>query len=150
MTAVGPDDPSQIAGSSANDLGWIVNNFVDRIMGTRSALVVTSDGLVLAHSTQVDRPAADRLAAIISGLSSLSAGVAGSVEGGVVNQLIVEMAGGYFFITAVGDSSALAVMAEPDCDIGQVGYEMSLLVTRIGQVLTPALRMESRAQLPPV
>lgn len=147
MTAVGP--PGETDQNEANELGWIVNNFVERIKGARNALVVTSDGLVLAHSTQLDRPTADRLAAIISGLSSLSAGVAASVEGGIVNQLIVEMAGSYFFVTAVGDSSALAVTAEPDCDIGQVGYEMSLLVTRIGRVLTPALRLESRAQLPP-
>jgi uncharacterized protein len=147
VTALGPtDDPGQ---TGANELGWIVNNFVDRVKGVRSALVVTSDGLVLAHSVQLERSTSDRLAAIISGLSSLSAGVAGSVEGGIVNQLIVEMAGGYFFVTAVGDSSALAVLAEPDCDIGQVGYEMSLLVTRIGRVLTPALRLESRLQLPP-
>jgi hypothetical protein len=38
-------------------------------------------------------------------------------------------------------------MCEPDCDIGLIGYEMSLLVIRIGQVLTPALRTGS--SLPP-
>jgi uncharacterized protein len=39
-------------------------------------------------------------------------------------------------------------MCEPDCDIGLIGYEMSLLVTRIGQVLTPALRAELQATPP--
>jgi uncharacterized protein len=39
-------------------------------------------------------------------------------------------------------------MCDPDCDIGLIGYEMSLLVARIGQVLTPALRAELSA-LPP-
>jgi uncharacterized protein len=37
-------------------------------------------------------------------------------------------------------------MSGPDADIGLVGYEMSLLVARIGQVLTPALREELSAR----
>jgi predicted regulator of Ras-like GTPase activity (Roadblock/LC7/MglB family) len=52
------------------------------------------------------------------------------------------MGGGFLFVTSISDSSALAVMCDPDCDIGLIGYEMSLLVSRIGQVLTPALRAE--------
>jgi predicted regulator of Ras-like GTPase activity (Roadblock/LC7/MglB family) len=131
------------------DLNWLVNSFVDRIAGARSAVVVTTDGLVLAMSERIARDSADQLAAVTSGLASLTAGAARCFSAGPVNQVIVEMAGGFLFVTTVSDGSALAVMCEPDCDIGLIGYEMSLLVTRIGQVLTPALRAGLQA-LPPV
>ena len=130
------------------DLDWLLTSFADRIPGASSAVVVSSDGLVLAVSRRIARDAADQLAAVTSGLSSLTAGAARCFDAGVVNQVIVDMAGGYLFVTTVSDGSALAVMCDPDCDIGLIGYEMSLLVARIGQVLTPALRAELQATRP--
>jgi predicted regulator of Ras-like GTPase activity (Roadblock/LC7/MglB family) len=127
-----------------HDINWLLTNFADRVAGASSAIVVTTDGLVLALSEHIARATADRLAAITSGLASLTAGAAECFEAGPVNQLIVEMEGGFFFVASIGESSALAVMCEPDCDIGLIGYEMSLLVDRIGQVLTPALRARLR------
>lgn len=130
------------------DLNWLINSFTSRIPGATSAIVVTTDGLVLAMSERIVREAADQLAAITSGLASLTSGAARCFQAGIVNQLIVEMSGGYLFVTTVSDGSALAVMCEPDCDIGLIGYEMSLLVARIGQVLTPAMRSELQAMPP--
>lgn len=130
------------------DLDWLINSFANRIPGASSAIVVTTDGLVLAMSERIVRETADQLAAIASGLASLTAGAARCFNAGTVNQLIVEMDGGYLFVTTVSDGSALAVMCEPDCDIGLIGYEMSLLVARIGQVLTPAMRSELQAMPP--
>jgi predicted regulator of Ras-like GTPase activity (Roadblock/LC7/MglB family) len=127
------------------DLDWLLNNFVDRIAGAASAVVVTTDGLVLALSERIVHDAADQLAAIISGLASLTAGAARCLSAGEVNQLIVEMDGGFVFVTTISEGSALAIICDPDCDIGLIGYEMSLLVARIGQVLTPALRAELQA-----
>jgi predicted regulator of Ras-like GTPase activity (Roadblock/LC7/MglB family) len=124
------------------DLNWLLTNFAERIAGAKSAVVVTTDGLVLALSEHIARDTADTLAAITSGLASLTEGAAECFGAGPVNQLIVEMQGGYLFVTSISETSALAVMCEPDCDIGLIGYEMSLLVERIGQVLTPALRAE--------
>jgi predicted regulator of Ras-like GTPase activity (Roadblock/LC7/MglB family) len=130
------------------DLNWLVNSFAERIAGARSAVVVSSDGLVLAVSDRIARDAADQLAAVTSGLASLTAGAARCFDAGLVNQVIVEMAGGYLFVTTVSDGSALAVMCDPDCDIGLIGYEMSLLVARIGQVLSPNLRTEMQGAPP--
>lgn len=130
------------------DLDWLINSFASRIPGASSAIVVTTDGLVLAMSERIVRETADQLAAIASGLASLTAGAARCFNAGTVNQLIVEMDGGYLFVTTVSDGSALAVMSDPECDIGLIGYEMSLLVARIGQVLTPAMRSELQAMPP--
>jgi predicted regulator of Ras-like GTPase activity (Roadblock/LC7/MglB family) len=135
VTAVGPN---------GGELDWLINSFVDRIPGVRSALVVTTDGLVLAHSHRLTRDTADQLAAVTSGLASLTAGAARCLDAGAVQQVIVELDQGYLFVTTIGDGSALALMCGPECDIGLIGYEMSLLVTRIGQALSPALRATGR------
>jgi predicted regulator of Ras-like GTPase activity (Roadblock/LC7/MglB family) len=130
------------------DLNWLVSSFANRIPGARSAVVVTTDGLVLALSDRIARDTADQLAAVTSGLASLTAGAAKCFDAGDVHQVIVEMQGGFLFVTKLGEGSALAVMCEPNCDIGLIGYEMSLLVARIGQVLTPALRAELQGTPP--
>lgn len=130
------------ASSDDRDLNWLLNSFIERITGVTSAIVTTTDGLVLAVSEKIARDSADQLAAVTSGLASLTTGAARCFDAGVVNQVIVEMSKGYLFVSSISDGSALAVMCDPDCDIGQIGYEMSLLVERIGQVLTPALLAE--------
>ena len=130
------------ANSDDRDLNWLLNSFIERITGVSSAIVTTTDGLVLAVSDRIARDSADQLAAVTSGLASLTTGAARCFDAGEVNQVIVEMSKGYLFVSSISDGSALAVMCDNDCDIGQIGYEMSLLVDRIGQVLTPALLAE--------
>jgi uncharacterized protein len=144
------DNGGVVAGSGggAQDLNWLVNSFAGRIPGASSVVVVSTDGLVLAMSEKIARDTADQLAAVVSGLASLTAGAATCFAAGSVNQVIVEMQGGFLFVTKVGEGSALAVMCEPSCDIGLIGYEMSLLVARVGQVLTPALRAELQGSPP--
>lgn len=130
------------AADNSRDLDWLITSFAERIPGVESVVVLSTDGLVLALSDGLDKDTADTLAAVTSGLASLTAGAARHMGAGNVNQVIVEMDGGYLFVTAISEGSALAVMCGPDCDIGLIGYEMSMLVARIGQVLTPALRAE--------
>jgi predicted regulator of Ras-like GTPase activity (Roadblock/LC7/MglB family) len=127
---------------SERNLDWLVSSFAKRIPGVSNVVVLSTDGLVLASSDGIRRDDADTLAAVTSGLASLTAGAARCLGAGSVNQVIVEMNGGYLFVTTVSEGSALAVTCEADCDIGLIGYEMSHLVTRVGQVLTPALRAE--------
>lgn len=133
---------------NGGELDWLINSFVDRIPGVSSALVVTTDGLVVAHSHGIVRDTADQLAAVTSGLASLTAGAARCLDAGSVQQVIVELTRGYLFVTTIGDGSALALTCGSECDIGLIGYEMSLLVTRIGQVLTPALRADGQVMPP--
>jgi uncharacterized protein len=133
---------STLPDANSPDLDWLITSFAERIPGVNSVVVLSTDGLVLALSDRLDRDTADTLAAVTSGLASLTAGAARHMGAGNVNQVIVEMDGGYLFVTTVSEGSALAVMCGPDCDIGLIGYEMSMLVARVGQVLTPALRAE--------
>ena len=130
------------AADNTPDLDWLITSFAERIPGVESVVVLSTDGLVLALSNRLARDTADTMAAVTSGLTSLTAGAARHMGAGNVNQVIVEMDGGYLFVTTVSEGSALAVMCGAECDIGLIGYEMSMLVARIGQVLTPALRAE--------
>jgi predicted regulator of Ras-like GTPase activity (Roadblock/LC7/MglB family) len=132
----------------ASSVNWLVSNFVERVPGVSDALVVSSDGLPMAKSHGLDREAADRFAAVASGLIGLAYGAAGRFGGGAVNEVIVEMEHAFIFVTGISDGSCLAVVASSSCDVGLVGYEMALLVERVGPVLTPQLRDELRVALP--
>jgi predicted regulator of Ras-like GTPase activity (Roadblock/LC7/MglB family) len=136
------------ATDDAQNLNWLVTSFRTRTAGVLHATVVSSDGLLLALSEGLDRGRADQLAAIASGLASLTRGAARCFEAGAVSQVMVEMQAGFLFVMAISDGSHLAVLAEKSCDIGLVGYEMALLVQRAGAVLTPELRRELQAALP--
>ncbi|WAL66271.1 roadblock/LC7 domain-containing protein [Amycolatopsis cynarae] len=120
--------------------GWLITDFVRRVPGAAHAVVVSADGLLLAGSAGLPKDRADQLAAVASGLVSLTVGAARCFEAGAVNQTVVEMARGYLFLMSISDGSSLAVLAAPGSDIGTVAYEMTLLVDRVGQQMTPELR----------
>lgn len=132
----------------ARNLNWLVANFTSKVPGVANTLVVSADGLPLALSENLDRTAADQLAAIASGLSSLTQGAARILQAGEVKQSIVEMEAGFLFVQVISDGSILSVLTTTDADLGLIGYEMALLVARVGDVLTPALRVELQAALP--
>ncbi|WP_462185734.1 MULTISPECIES: roadblock/LC7 domain-containing protein [unclassified Frankia] len=134
--------------SEAQNLNWLINNFIDRVPGAAHTVVVSADGLLLAVSDGFPRDRADQLAAVASGLVSLTQGAARVFEAGGVTQTVVEMEHGFLFIMAISDGASMAVLAAPSCDIGLVGYEMALLVSRAKDVLTPALRAELQGTLP--
>ena len=135
--------------SEASDFSWLVDNFANRTPGVAHAMVVSADGLPLAVSDRLDRPKADQLAAIASGLASLTQGGARCIEGGLVKQTVVEMDRGLLVVMAISDGSCLTVLAGSACDVGVVAYEMTVLVSRTGDVLTPSLGAELQTALPP-
>ena len=126
--------------SSAQDLNWLITNFVERVPAVAHAIVVSADGLPLAFSAGFPEDRADQLAAVTSGLTSLTQGAARVFEAGSVIQTVVEMEGGLLLVMAISNGSSLAVLAASGCDMGLVAYEMTLLVERVGRALTPGPR----------
>ena len=59
------------------------------------------------------------------------------------------MEGGLLVVMAISDGSCLPVLAASACDVGVVAYQMTVLVSRTGEVLTPSLRAELQAALLP-
>lgn len=139
MTAMSPE---------AANFNWLLDNFVKSVPGVRHTLVVSVDGLLMAMSDDLDRTSGDQLAAIVAGLSSLTRGAARQLRSGDVRQSIVEMDTQFLFLMSISDGSVLAVVAEATCDVGLVGYEMALLVSRSEATLSPQLVTEMRSRLP--
>jgi hypothetical protein len=128
------------AGQGRRQMDWLLDDFVKATPGVVHSLVISGDGLRLAASQEVGTALADGLSAAASGLVSLARGAASLLGSEPVSQTIVEMAGGYLFATSVSQGSVLVVHTERNCDIGMVGYEMTMLANRMGHVLTPATR----------
>jgi predicted regulator of Ras-like GTPase activity (Roadblock/LC7/MglB family) len=136
--------------AEAENLNWLLESFVDRVTGVIDTIAVSADGLLMAMSSGIGRSGADQLAAVTSGITSLTQGAARCFGGGNVNQVVVELEGGYMFFMAISHGSALAVVADKGADVGLIGYEMSMLAKRMGSVLTPLLIAELQAGLPRV
>ena len=134
--------------TEARDLNWLIGNFATKAPSVAHAMVVSADGLPIAVSDRLDRPKADQLAAITSGLTSLTQGAARVLDRGLVKQTVVEMDRGLLIVMSISDGSCLAVLAAAPCDVGVVAYQMAVLVARVREVLTPALRAELQAALP--
>ena len=125
----------------SDELGWLLDRFVDRTPGAAHAIVVSADGLHLAGSQGLPRERGEQLAAVVSGLASLTVGASLILAAGQVQQTLVEMTKGFLLMMAIRDGAHLAVLSAADSDLGQVGYEMALLVERVGAVLSPAARV---------
>ena len=132
-----PDDPRQ--------LDWLVSRFVDEVPDAAHAILVSADGLLMAASSSIPGERAEQVAAVSSGVASLAVGAARLFEGGAVLQTVVEMEHGYLMLMSVGDGSHLAVLTRENADIGQVGYEMALLVDRVGRAVQAQARVVSGA-----
>jgi uncharacterized protein len=133
--------------AGARNVNWLLSTFVENTAGVEQAIAVSSDGLLMAISSELDRDSADKVAAIISGLRSLSDGAARVMGLGGVSQVIIEMRDGYLFASAISGGSSLGVVANRHCDLGLVGYETTLLVERVGAQLTPELVAELKRSL---
>ncbi|MFF1697597.1 roadblock/LC7 domain-containing protein [Streptomyces sp. NPDC055239] len=116
-------------------LGWLLDDLTKRMESVRHALVLSNDGLVTGASSELRREDAEHLAAVSSGLHSLAKGSGRHFHAGNVRQTMIEFDDAVLFVTAAGDGSCLCVLSSAEADIGQVAYEMTLLVNRVGEHL---------------
>ncbi|WP_087097965.1 roadblock/LC7 domain-containing protein [Nocardiopsis sp. JB363] len=125
---------------AADNLDWLLDDLVDRVVGAGHAIVLSADGLLLGRSRDLGAEDAEHLSALASAFQSLARGTGRHFGGGDVRQTVVEMEHSYLFVTAAGEGACLAVLATEDADVGLVAYEMNLRVKRVGQFLTAAPR----------
>ncbi|MET8181116.1 roadblock/LC7 domain-containing protein [Streptomyces sp. NPDC005336] len=125
---------------ASGELNWLLDELVGRVGSIRKVLVLSGDGLLTGGSRDLSREDGEHLAAVASGFHSLAKGVGRHFDVGRVRQTIVELDDAFLFVTAAGDGSCLAVLADADSDVGQVAYEMTLLVKRVGAHLGSAPR----------
>ena len=125
--------------------GWLISNFTRTVPGVAHTAVVSVDGLLLTASAELPPDRADQLAAVTAGVASLTLGASRNFDGGEVRQTVVDMERGTMVLMSVRDGACLTVLATPNCDIGQVSYEMTTLVEQVGKLLTPELRGAAQA-----
>lgn len=125
---------------AAPGLDWLLANLTSTVDHVRQAVIFSSDGLVMGTSPGMGREDGEHLAALAAGVQSLARGAGQRFQGGNVRQTIIEMDAALLFITAAGASTCLAVLADSDADAGQVAYEMTVLVKRLGQHMGTSLR----------
>jgi hypothetical protein len=124
------------------NLDWLLEKLLEKTPGSKHALVLSKDGLKLCRTSALELDAADQLAAIASGIQSLSYGASmefGDGAGGV-RQSMTEFHGGILFIVAAGEGAHLAVLASDDADVGLIGHNMNEIVEQIGEYLSAAPR----------
>jgi predicted regulator of Ras-like GTPase activity (Roadblock/LC7/MglB family) len=136
--------------TSDQELAWLLENLLERTPQTRHAVVLSRDGLRLSHTAALSVDRADQLAAIASGIQSLSYGASvefGDGTGGL-RQSMTEFHGGLLFIVEAGEGAHLAVVAGDDADPGLIGHNMNELVEQIGEYLTaPPRAPQTSSQL---
>ncbi|MET7396437.1 roadblock/LC7 domain-containing protein [Dactylosporangium sp. NPDC005572] len=121
---------------AATDLSWLLQDLVGRVPDVQHAVVLSADGLLMASSLGIARDDADRLSAVASGLQSLAArGLPDRFDLGELRQTSLEFDDGYVFVVAAGYGARLVVVAGHETDMGQVSYEMVMLVKRVAEHL---------------
>src|SRR3546814_15005931 len=103
----------------ARSFSWLLNGFVESTAGVSDAVAVSSDGLLMAMSSSLERPAAEQLAAIISGMVRPGNGASPCFGFTGLEQVIVDMRRGVFFLSSISHGSCLVVSTAE----GRVGNE---------------------------
>ncbi|MDP9848186.1 roadblock/LC7 domain-containing protein [Streptosporangium lutulentum] len=124
-------------------LSWMLNDVLD-VPGARHAILLTADGMLQAHSQGISRDDADKQAAALSGLQSLSRSTAEFCADSPTTwrQTMVEFVDGYVFVIAAGPGAYLAVSSTDEADLEVVTYRMQKLIARLGKELTSPPRRD--------
>ena len=101
------------------NLTELLDALVRHVDGVLHAIVLSSDGLLVATSGGLARDDAEHLAA------------GRHIGNGTVLRTVIELDSGFLFVTAAGTGACLAVLAGTQIDVGLVGYETERLVVLV-------------------
>jgi predicted regulator of Ras-like GTPase activity (Roadblock/LC7/MglB family) len=119
---------------AAGQLSWLLDSLL-QVKGIRQAVVLSRDGLVMAAAQSVSREEGDHLAALAAGLQGLAHGAMEYCGATEVRQTIIELDSAFLFVMAAGEGTCLAVVSSQDANVGVIGYEMAMMVRRMGKYL---------------
>ncbi|GGO79394.1 roadblock/LC7 domain-containing protein [Nonomuraea cavernae] len=119
--------------TNTGELNWLLDDLTTRVAAVRQAVILSTDGLAVGYSKGLTREDAEHMSAVAAGFQSLARGTGRHFGGGDVRQTIVEMESAFLFVTAAGQGTCLAVLADANVDVGHIAYEMAMLVKRVGQ-----------------
>ena len=125
---------------TTGQLSWLLDNLVRQVEHIRQAVVLSTDGLVVAASQGLSREDGEHLSALAAGVQSMAKGAGRHFGGGDVRQTIIEMDSAFLFVSAAGRGTCLAVLGSAESNVGLIAYEMAMLVRRMGRYLATELR----------
>jgi uncharacterized protein len=125
-----------------SQLDWLLDDLVARVPFITRAVFLSQDGLAIAASRGMKQTDVEHLAALAAAFQSLARS-ASHTFGAEARQSIIEMSSGFFIVSAAGQGTCLAVLTIAGADIGQVAYEMAVLVQRTGDHLQVSTRTRS-------
>lgn len=111
------------------DLDVLLDNFATRIPHVTHAIAMSTDGQLLATRSGSPPSCWDRLGTVCASMVSLLHGASALLETGQVISNIVQMDDGFMITVRLSQNASLLVVASIDCDVAQVGQELTLLVT---------------------
>ncbi|BCJ26659.1 roadblock/LC7 domain-containing protein [Actinocatenispora sera] len=121
----------------------LLDRLVEDVEGVCAA-VVSTDGLIIQRSSGLSKNAGDQLAAQCSGLASLSRAITQSeyVDGGPVQQTMIEMQDRILFIISAGQNACLVLLTPAeDVNLGNVAFSMTRIVAQVGRHLSAEQRV---------
>lgn len=123
--------------ATTNRLGWMLDQAL-QMPEMLYAVLLSADGLLMAHSEGISRDDAERTAAAVSGLQSLARATGEFCRRPAEQwrQTLIEFDGGFVFLTAAGQGAYVAVSTTGKVDVEGVSSRMQELVQRLGQELT--------------
>jgi predicted regulator of Ras-like GTPase activity (Roadblock/LC7/MglB family) len=92
---------AQNISTEAQRFNWLLGRFASDTPGVMEAIAVSSDGLLIAMSAALARADADRLAAIVSAISSLAMSVSHVYDFGLANKVIIDLDRGYLLVSTI-------------------------------------------------
>lgn len=131
----------------AQQVGRLVDQFAAEHSGFAHVLVLSTDGIRLACSGQLERDPADRIAAAASALFALSGQLGAELRMAEFEQTVLRYGSGHVIISALGNGAALAVVTDKAANLATVAYATSTFALRVGHLLTPEVRNKLRGGL---
>ncbi|MFI0796966.1 roadblock/LC7 domain-containing protein [Micromonospora rubida] len=120
------------------NLSYLLTNNLAQVRGISQVVAVSADGLLLAWTDGLNREAAERIAAVAAGMSSLLNGAARDLGAGPVEGNITHLAEGFLILRAVSNGASLLALAARGADIACVTLEVARFAEEVAHHLTPA------------
>lgn len=127
-------------GQAGTELSGLLTGLVEGVPHTRSAVLLSIDGLVTA-AHGLESSGAEHLAALAAGLYGLARSAGARFgDSGDVRQVVVELDRSLLFVSSAGPGACLAVVAAREADPAVLGYAMATLVKTVRPALNTAPR----------
>lgn len=136
--------PTAGISAAAHNFNWLISRFSRETADVAAVIAVSSDGLLIGMSANLERANADRLAAITSAVLSLAQGVSDSYPLGQPDKVVIEMTEGFMLVCTISAGCALGVLATSHASLGTIAYETAVFANRASEVLSPQLIDELR------